>query len=135
MNVYEDGMKVQHGGRRSLFAALAVAIGACSGGEKAATVKTPLPPLSGTIASAAQACADQPMNTSGTIYYVCDCQAGAASNCQAGDDTNDGTDPSTPWQTYDKAQTQFANLQPGDTIAFCKGGVIAGDTKNPWVNG
>ncbi|MCA9919387.1 MAG: right-handed parallel beta-helix repeat-containing protein [Anaerolineales bacterium] len=58
-----------------------------------------------------------------TTYYVCDCQPGADGNCVAGSDANAGTNPSAPWQTYDKARTAFnSSLQAGDAIRFCDGG-------------
>jgi hypothetical protein len=95
--------------------------------------QTPPPVLTGSIAGAAMACAQMPLPTTGTIYYACDCGAGADASCQAGSDSNPGTSPDKPWQTYKKAQGQFASLAAGDTIAFCKGGAFTG-TKSAWVN-
>jgi hypothetical protein len=93
----------------------------------------PLPAVSSTIAAAAQACADEPLGATGTIYYACDCGPNADPNCKPGDDSNAGTDPLKPWRTYQKGQGQFANLNAGDTLAFCKGGSFTGNT-NAWVN-
>jgi len=93
----------------------------------------PPPVLTGSIAGAATACAEMPLPTKGTIYYACDCGAGADPSCQPGSDSNPGTSPDKPWQTYKKAQGQFAALAAGDTIAFCKGGSFSGD-KSAWVN-
>lgn len=61
----------------------------------------------------------------GTIHYYCDCQAGAITGCQAGNDTNAGTSPSAPRQTTANAMSVFSSLQPGDAIAFCRGGVFS----------
>ncbi len=107
--------------------------GACGGSSSKDKSPVP-PPVSATVASAAQECADMPMPATGTIYYACDCQAGADSACQAGNDSNPGTDPAKPWKTYDKLQNAFATIKPGDTLAFCRGGVFTGDTKSSWVN-
>ena len=70
-----------------------------------------------------------------TIYYVCDCGGGADSDCVAGKDSNDGKSASTPFQTYDKARTQFASLKAGDRIEFCQGGVFTPTKGGSWVNG
>ena len=73
----------------------------------------------------------------GTIYYACDCGTGADTDCVAGDDGNAGTSPDAPWQTWEYARTQFANLEPGDSIAFCRGGGFDNDgtAGTRWVNG
>lgn len=55
-------------------------------------------------------------------YYVCDCDVDADADCVPGDDTNPGTDPSAPWQTFEKARIEFASLSGGDAIRFCQGG-------------
>jgi hypothetical protein len=107
--------------------------GACGGSAGKGTTP-PVPPVSGTVASAAQSCADMPMPTTGTIYYACDCQSGADSSCKAGSDSNSGTDPAKPWQSYDKLQNAFNTMKAGDTVAFCRGGMWNGDTKSSWVN-
>jgi parallel beta-helix repeat protein len=106
--------------------------GACGGSSSKKGGVSPI--VSATVASAAQACADMPMPTTGTIHYACDCQSGADSSCQPGNDSNPGTDPSKPWQTYDKLQNAFLTMPAGDTVAFCRGGAFTGDTKNSWVN-
>lgn len=59
-------------------------------------------------------------------YYVSDCQTGASAGCVAGADTNLGTSASAPWRTTARVQAAFANLAPGDTILFARGG--------SWVN-
>jgi parallel beta-helix repeat protein len=92
------------------------------------------PPLTGSVATAAQACLNTPMPTTGTIYYACDCGTGADSTCKPGDDTKDGKSPATAWQSFAKLQGQFATMNPGDTLAFCRGGVFAA-TPTYWVNG
>ena len=70
-----------------------------------------------------------------TTYYACDCAAGADADCVAGKDSNAGTSPDAPWQTFGKAQSQFASLQAGDRIEFCKGGVFNVTAVSRWVNG
>jgi parallel beta-helix repeat protein len=92
------------------------------------------PPLTGSVASAAQACLNTPMPTTGTTYYACDCGTGADPTCKPGDDTKDGKSPATAWQSFAKLQGQFATMNPGDTLAFCRGGVFAA-TPTYWVNG
>jgi hypothetical protein len=118
--------------KKTCLGLLATVIACGCGGSKASQ-RTPPPVLTGSIAGAAMACAQTPLPTKGTIYYACDCGSGADPGCQAGSDSNPGTSPDKPWQTYKKAQAQFAALAAGDTIAFCKGGSFTGN-KNAWVN-
>jgi len=76
-------------------------------------------------------------NESGTVYYACDCEPGADPQCVAGNDANAGASISSPWRTYAKAVTTFNNvMNAGDTIAFCKGGVISHSNADEirWVN-
>lgn len=47
-------------------------------------------------------------------YYVCD----------TGSDDNTGLSPDSPWRSFSRAANQFETLAAGDTIAFCRGGVI-----------
>lgn len=47
-------------------------------------------------------------------YYVCD----------TGSDDNTGLTPDSPWYSFSRAANEFVNLVAGDTIAFCRGGVI-----------
>jgi hypothetical protein len=71
-----------------------------------------------------------------TTYHVCDCAAGADGNCQEGNDTNSGTDPSAPFRSYGKARTTFNSMNAGDTIAFCKGGAFPpSGSSSRWFNG
>jgi hypothetical protein len=58
----------------------------------------------------------------GLDYHVCDCDLGADADCIPGDDSNLGTDPAAPWQTFEKARIEFASLSGGDSIRFCQGG-------------
>jgi hypothetical protein len=81
-----------------------------------------------TFQSASAACDSEPFPTSGTIYYVCDCQTGADPHCVAGNDTNNGTSPSTPWQSYGKVISTFASLPAGGTVAMCRGGAWSAGT-------
>lgn len=57
-----------------------------------------------------------------TNYYVCDCATGADPNCIAGNDANNGTSPSTAWQSTSKVNAVVNTLQAGDQILFAKGG-------------
>jgi hypothetical protein len=59
-----------------------------------------------------------------TTYYVSDCQAGAVGACVAGKDSNLGTDPGSPWKTFDKFHTQFGSLETGDHVLFARGGAF-----------
>jgi len=59
-----------------------------------------------------------------STFYVCDCQAGAAAGCVAGDDDADGS-RSTPFRTFAKAGEVFNTLPAGGTVAFCRGGAFA----------
>jgi hypothetical protein len=119
--------------KKKTYVGLLASLLACGCGTSKSQQKTPPPVLTGTIAGAAMACAQMPLPTTGTIYYACDCGSGADSKCQAGSDSNPGTSPDKPWQTYKKAQNQFANLAAGDTIAFCRGGSFTGNDSS-WVN-
>jgi len=79
-------------------------------------------------------CPDAPAAGIAT-YYTCDCGAGADADCVAGKDSNAGTAPDAPWQSFGKAQSQFAALKAGDRIEFCKGGVFNVTAVSRWVNG
>ena len=70
-----------------------------------------------------------------TTYYVCDCQTGADGDCVVGSDSNAGTNPAAPWQTYTQAQTFFNNsFTAGDEIRFCDGGAhdLSSNYDNLW---
>ncbi len=84
------------------------------------TATAPPPPASQAT------CANEPLRATGTTYYVCDCQAGAAPGCVAGNDANAGTSKSAPWQSWAKAMAKFKTMNGGDTIAMCKGGAWNG---------
>ncbi len=84
----------------------------------------------------------------GAVHYVCDCNTSGAAGlvsaqgqqpvtgCVAGSDSNAGTSPSAPWQSYDKARTAFSSAAAGDQILFCKGGVwdLTSAADNRWSN-
>ena len=61
-----------------------------------------------------------------TVYYVSDCQAGAASGCVAGNDSNNGTSAATPWRSTSKLQNAFNAGKPGDQFLLAKGGAWSG---------
>jgi hypothetical protein len=67
-------------------------------------------------------CAAEPMRASGTTYFVCNCDPGAATGCIPGDDANDGTSRATPWRTFSKGALRFGEMAGGSTVAFCRGG-------------
>jgi len=69
------------------------------------------------------------------VFYACDCGSNADKDCKAGNDSNPGTSPDAPWQTFGKAQSQFAALNAGDRIEFCQGGSFTITGSNKWVNG
>src|SRR2546427_4904473 len=73
---------------------------------------------------AAMGCMSAP--ASATVYYIADCQAGAASGCVAGNDSNTGTSASTPWRTTGKLQSAFNVARPGDQFLLAKGGAWSG---------
>ena len=89
-------------------------------------------------ARAAPDCTGEPLRTTGTTHFVCDCQEGAAVGCVAGSDANPGTTKAAPWQTWSKAMATFKTMKGGDTIAFCRGGAwnsVAGTCANFAGNG
>ncbi|HEY5285171.1 MAG TPA: hypothetical protein VIM14_20425, partial [Polyangia bacterium] len=73
-----------------------------------------------------QACAAEPLRSTGQIHYVCDCQSGADSKCVPGSDNNAGTSPAAPLQTFSKAADAFSKMNAGDTVALCRGGKWTG---------
>jgi parallel beta-helix repeat protein len=83
-----------------------------------------LPAILAKIDSTAAACASLP--TRGTVYYFCDCGAGAEGDCVVGDNANAGTNPSAPKRTIAAATTLTSswNNNTNHTIAFCKGGAF-----------
>ena len=81
--------------------------------------------------STAVACPPAAPSTA-TIYYACDCVAGADKDCVAGNDTNTGTSASAPWRSFERARSQFASLRAGDRIEFCKGGRFTSTTNGKW---
>lgn len=72
-----------------------------------------------------------------TGYFVCECGAGSAAGCQAGDDDATGRSPYTPFESYQRARARFSSLAAGDTIRFCEGGafpITGANTERRWVN-
>jgi len=67
-------------------------------------------------------------------FHVCDCAAGAAPTCVAGNDGNPGSSASNPWRSYERARGAFAGLAAGDSIRFCRGGVFTIGASARWVN-
>ncbi|MCD9025552.1 discoidin domain-containing protein [Cohnella silvisoli] len=66
----------------------------------------------------------KPAYAAGRIYYV---------SFSMGDDSNNGTSPSTPWKTFEKANTIV--FQPGDQILLKSGDTWTGTTFYPQGNG
>ena len=90
-------------------------------GAATATVVPPGTPAA-LYGSASVACANMPLRSTGTIYYFCDCQAGAQGGCVPGNDANAGTSSSAPKRRWYAATVRFNSMNAGDTIALCKGG-------------
>ena len=67
-------------------------------------------------------------------YYYCDCQAGASNQCVAGNDSNNGTSPSSARQTFSSANSTFNKIFSGDSINFCRGGSFTANVKHKWTN-
>ncbi|MCC6810373.1 MAG: right-handed parallel beta-helix repeat-containing protein [Deltaproteobacteria bacterium] len=86
-----------------------------------------------TSAPAAIPCPDPVLGA--TVYYVCDCGAGADPNCVPGDDAAAGTSAAAPWRSYSRARQAFGGLPAGGTIAFCRGGSFdaTGASSRRWV--
>ncbi len=57
-----------------------------------------------------------------TAYYFSDCQAGAATSCVAGNDSNAGTSAAAPWRSTTKLQSAFNAGKPGDQFLLARGG-------------
>ncbi len=70
----------------------------------------------------------------GVVHYVCDCGAGAAADCVAGNDMNNGASASTPWRTFEKARNGFNAMAAGETVAFCRGGSFTTGAGDRWSN-
>ena len=96
-----------------------------TGGSIGDAASNPLGTDGGTVTCATEAL------RSGTVYYVCDCQAGAAIGCQAGSDANSGTSSGQAWRSWSKARAQFDTLAAGATVAFCDGGSWTGAGAEP----
>lgn len=73
-------------------------------------------------------CANEPMRTSGTVYYYCDCQAGADPTCVPGNNTTGNGTAAAPWQSGWK--DKFRTMAAGQTVALCRGGAFATDTSS-----
>jgi hypothetical protein len=82
----------------------------------------------------AATCAAEPIRTTGTKYYACDCQPGSAAGCVAGSDANAGTSPSAALRTISALAGKFRSMNAGDTVALCKGGVFDGSVTQGWDN-
>jgi hypothetical protein len=85
-----------------------------------AAVEVSLP----TYDSVSKACASEPMPSTGTTYYYCDCGTGSQDSCVHGDDSNPGTDPLLPRRTIADAAKRFASMAAYDTVALCQGGAF-----------
>jgi hypothetical protein len=85
-------------------------------------------------------CTNEPMRSTGTTHYFCDCQPGAASGCVPGDDGRtrlQARNPKTPWRTANKARAIFLAMNAGDTVALCRGGAFdysGGGSYDLWRN-
>lgn len=80
------------------------------------------------------ACEGSGPRVPGTTHYFCDCRAGAAPGCVAGDDARLGQNPAAPRRTLAAATARFNTMRPGDTVALCRGGAWdenGGELHNP----
>jgi hypothetical protein len=71
-------------------------------------------------------CATTAIRQTGQRYYYCNCGSGHDASCVNGSDSNLGTDPAYPRQSIDDAFTRLNNMNAGDTVALCRGGVWSG---------
>lgn len=106
-------------GRRAHLLLLAVAL-ASPGAARAGGARQGAPADTGR-------CDGAPLRPQGTVYYYCDCTGeGADPACAAnhgtGDDANPGTRPSAPRRSLGDALARFNAMNPGDTVALCRGG-------------
>jgi hypothetical protein len=85
---------------------------------------TPIIILPSSIAAEAKLCADAPMR--GPIYHYCDCQAGAASGCVAGNDTSGDGTSAHPYRTLTHATALISSFtgNTNHTVALCQGGAF-----------
>ena len=86
-------------------------------------------------ATEAARCAAEPIRSTGTKHYFCDCKAGADAACQPGSDANDGLSIAAPKQLLAPGSTLFQTMPAGDTILLCKGGAFDGNSTGRFVNG
>ncbi|HEY8943249.1 MAG TPA: choice-of-anchor Q domain-containing protein, partial [Polyangiaceae bacterium] len=100
--------------------------------QEPATTPMATQPTASTPSLAGSVCPDIGLDAA-RVHYVCDCQAGADANCEAGDDSAEGT-IDAPFRTYARAQQAFRTLGAGETIAFCRGGSFAVEGDRRWVN-
>ncbi len=68
-------------------------------------------------------CATEPLRTTGTVFYFCDCGTGADPACVPGNDSNDGLSPARPKRT--SPQEKFKSIMAGQTVAMCRGGAFS----------
>jgi len=130
----------------SLFT-LAVVAGACQHHKLAQPLLAPPDATASTLASPPSPAAIEaprsapvqcpeatPVGT--TTYYVCNCGPDSPAGCRSGSDENSGTKQEAPFRTYERARKQFAELRPGNSVAFCRGGSfpIQPDSSQRWVN-
>ena len=109
-----------------LIALLAAGDGAAAGEPIADPLKRPWPD--------AAPCQTEPLRRSGTVHYFCDCAAGAAAGCVAGNDENAGTSPAAPRRSLAAATDRFNAMNAGDSVALCRTGAWnenGGQVHNP----
>ena len=70
----------------------------------------------------------------GADNFYCDCQTGADGACVAGSDSNSGSSPDAPRQSFANAQSIFSSLAAGDSIQFCRGGSFSVGSGVRWSN-
>jgi len=61
---------------------------------------------------------------SNKTFYICD----------TGSDANTGLSPESPWYSYSRVASEFRYFKAGDSVAFCRGGVIDVTRRHKFIN-
>lgn len=114
-----DGEPMAVRSRAAPFVVLSIACAAARGAYASPQDRSrAAAPPQGTL----PACATAPLRRTGTVYYFCDCGAGAVRGCVPGDDGRTGTSPAAPRRSLKSAAERFNEMRAGDTVALCRGG-------------
>lgn len=72
-------------------------------------------------------------NVAAATWHVCDCAAGADTDCVAGNDANIGS-PELPWRSAAAARARFLSMNAGDEVRMCRGGAFESSGLGNWFN-